>query len=48
MYWNKSGKKGYRPSGHGLTLTWDVLKFMKYNDFLQTYPGLTLTWDVLK
>ena len=32
----------------GLTLTWDVLKFLYGVDEFEPDEGLTLTWDVLK
>ena len=36
------------PVWFGLTLTWDVLKFIKPNINKPRLIGLTLTWDVLK
>ena len=31
-----------------LTLTWDVLKYLKGRCGVKSAPWLTLTWDVLK
>ena len=33
---------------HGLTLTWDVLKFLSDDCYSNIAVRLTLTWDVLK
>ena len=47
MYWNEK----YQSSTWGLTgltLTWDVLKFLGYKYNIITKFWLTLTWDVLK
>ena len=32
----------------GLTLTWDVLKYVDADGLVKHWLGLTLTWDVLK
>ena len=32
----------------GLTLTWDVLKYLCNSSIIYKNPRLTLTWDVLK
>ena len=47
MYWN-SLYVSKRINRWRLTLTWDVLKFLKKKKCLWKLKGLTLTWDVLK
>ena len=36
------------PAVAGLTLTWDVLKYLIINMWVVAFTWLTLTWDVLK
>ena len=48
MYWNQ-----YEPTPKvywslRLTLTWDVLKWTKDDEYVIRKKRLTLTWDVLK
>ena len=47
MYWNKR-KGSYIIAQVRLTLTWDVLKYLKGRCGVKSAPWLTLTWDVLK
>ena len=47
MYWNISTLWLYGALNR-LTLTWDVLKWMKCFTIQLIQIGLTLTWDVLK
>ena len=48
MYWNNSAWKSLVFKKPGLTLTWDVLKYVVNCYAWFRYHWLTLTWDVLK
>ena len=47
MYWNANASNSYN-NITGLTLTWDVLKFLLSSILWCWSKRLTLTWDVLK
>ena len=48
MYWNSYADNRQNGTTDRLTLTWDVLKYVRPISISYKSTRLTLTWDVLK